>query len=165
MRDSNTDAAVDAMALAKATALTMYATEAASRTLGVRIVDVAPGRAMLTMPVRAEMINGHDICHGGFIFAFADSALAFASNSYNIRTVTAGSTIDYLTPAYVGEVLTSVASEQVRSGRSGVYDVVVSKEDGTCVALFRGKPRQIQGEVVPPTVNQATDQPMETSHE
>lgn len=143
-----TDSELEARALAEATAEAMFARGAASRMLGMRIVGVSPGNAVLKMRVREDMLNAHDICHGGFIFALADSALAFAAHSYNIRTVTSGSTIDYLAPAHLGETLTAVAMEQSRGGKTGVYDVSITKSDGTRVALFRGKSHQIQGDVL-----------------
>jgi acyl-CoA thioesterase len=144
-----TDSELDVRALAEATAQAMFARGAASRMLGIRIVGVSPGNAVLKMPVRGDMLNAHDICHGGFIFALADSALAFAAHSYNIKTVTSGSSIDYLAPAVLGDTLTAVAMEQSRNGKTGVYDVSITKSDGSCIAMFRGKSHQIQGEVIP----------------
>jgi len=143
-----TDSEFEARALAEATARAMLARGAASRMLGIRIVGVTPGHAVVKMRVRAEMLNAHDICHGGFIFALADSALAFAAHSYNVRTVTSGSIIDYLAPAHLDDTLTAVAMEQSRNGKTGVYDVSITKSDGTRVAMFRGKSHQIQGEVL-----------------
>jgi acyl-CoA thioesterase len=148
-----TDPAMAAKALAEATAQAMYTRGNASRFLGMSIVGVAPGHAVVRMDVREEMLNSHDMCHGGFIFALADSAFAFAANSYNIKTVTAGSSIDYLAPATVGDTLTAVAMEQQRSGKTGVYDVTVSKGDGTRIAMFRGKAQQIKGEILPSPIN------------
>lgn len=151
-----TDSEFAARALAEATAQAMFARGAASRMLGMRIVGVTPGNAVLKMPVRADMLNAHDICHGGFIFALADSALAFAAHSHNVRTVTSGSTIDYLAPASLGDMLTAVATEQSRSGKTGVYDVSITKGDGTRVAMFRGKSHQLKGEVLVSLANQST---------
>ncbi|HEX2531588.1 MAG TPA: hydroxyphenylacetyl-CoA thioesterase PaaI [Burkholderiaceae bacterium] len=137
-----------AQALAEATANSMYARDAASKSLGMEIVKMAPGYAKLTMKIRPDMLNGLQTCHGGFIFAMADSAFAFSCNSYNLNTVAAGCSIEYLAPGRVGDVLTAEAVEQSRSGRSGVYDVSVTNQDGTCIALFRGKSRQIKGAVL-----------------
>ena len=91
------------------------------------------------MPVRPDMVNGHATCHGGFIFALADSAFAFACNSHNRATVAAGAAIEFLAPARAGDVLIAEAQEQALGGRLGVYDVVVSREVGERVALFRGR--------------------------
>lgn len=143
-----TDSELEARALAVATSQAMFARGAASRMLGMHIVGVTPGHAVLKMRVRADMLNAHDICHGGFVFALADSALAFAAHTYNIRTVTSGSTIDYLAPAHLNDTLTAVAMERSRTGKTGIYDVSITRSDGTRVAMFRGKSHQLQGEVL-----------------
>ena len=127
----------------------MLAQDAASRGLGMRIEDIAPGRATLSMPVGEQMLNGHGICHGGFIFTLADSAFAFACNSYNQLTVAQQNQITYLAPGRAGERLLAEARESSRSGRSGVYDVTVTGEDGRTVALFRGLSRTIKGQHFP----------------
>jgi acyl-CoA thioesterase len=145
-----TDKELEARALAEATAQAMFARGAASRMLGIRIVGVSPGNAVLKMQVREDMLNAHDICHGGFIFSLADSALAFAAHSYNIKAVTSGASIDYLAPAVLGDTLTAVVMEQSRNGKTAVYDVSISKSDGSRIAMFRGRSHQIQGEVVSP---------------
>jgi acyl-CoA thioesterase len=124
----------------------MWAKDAASQALGMQISAVSPGEAVLTMRVRADMLNGHGICHGGFIFSLADSAFAFACNSYNQLVVAQENTITYLAPGQPDELLTAKAVEQTRTGRSGVYDVTVTGEDGRKVALFRGLSRQITGQ-------------------
>lgn len=139
----------DAQALAEATAVAMFARDAASQSLGMTVVKMAPGYAQLTMPVRADMLNGHQTCHGGFIFALADSAFAFACNSANRNTVASGCSIDYLAPGRADDLLSAEAVEQSRSGRTGVYDVTVSNQAGVRIALFRGKSYQISGEVIP----------------
>jgi len=138
-----------AQALAEAVGAAMYARDPASQGLGMRIDAIGPGHARLSMPVRADMLNGHQTCHGGFIFALADSAFAFACNSHNLVTVGAGCTIDYIAPGREGDVLTAMAVEQTLSGKTGVYDVKVSNQDGVTVALFRGKSHRIQGTVIP----------------
>lgn len=138
----------DAQALAEATASVMFERDEATKSLGMRIVKIGPGYAQLTMPVRPDMLNGHQTCHGGFIFALADSAFAFSCNSYNRNTVASGCTIDYLAPGRAGDVLTAEAIEQSRAGRTGVYDVTVSNQAGIRIALFRGRSYQIKGEVL-----------------
>tara|TARA_R110002049_G_scaffold44333_5_gene130050 strand:+ start:98785 stop:99183 length:399 start_codon:yes stop_codon:yes gene_type:complete len=125
----------------------MFAQDSASAGLGMTIDQIAPGRAVLSMDVRPDMLNGHGICHGGFIFSLADSAFAFACNSYNQITVAQQNQITYLTPGKSGERLTATATEVSRSGRSGVYDVAVSGSDGRTIALFRGLSRTIQGQL------------------
>jgi acyl-CoA thioesterase len=138
----------EASALAKRVAERMLASDTASRGLGITIAQVEPGRATLTMPVRSDMLNGHAICHGGFIFTLADSAFAFACNSYNFNTVAQGCSIEYLAPAREGDVLTAVAHERSLAGRTGVYDIEVTNQRGETIALFRGKSYRIKGHVV-----------------
>ena len=105
----------------------------------MRLIEVAPGFARVTMSVRADMTNGHGCCHGGLIFALADSALAFACNSHGEPTVAASAMIDFLSPVQVGEQLTASAREQWRGSRTGIYDIVVTAADQKIVALFRGR--------------------------
>ncbi|APX13006.1 hydroxyphenylacetyl-CoA thioesterase PaaI [Tateyamaria omphalii] len=124
---------------------TMWATDQASQALGMRIAQVAPGAATLTMQVRKHMLNGHGMCHGGMIFTLADSAFAFACNSYNRLTVAQSNQITYLAPGKPDEVLTATATEVARQGRSGTYDVTVIGQDGRQIALFRGLSREIAG--------------------
>ena len=139
----------EAQALAEAVGAAMFARDTASQGLGMKIDAIAPGYARMSMVVREDMLNGHGSCHGGFIFALADSAFAFSCNSHNMVTVGAGCTIDYLAPGRLHDVLTATAVEQALSGKSGVYDVKVSNQDGRIVALFRGKSHRVSGEVVP----------------
>ncbi len=131
--------------IAEQTAEKMLAADQASKGLGMRLIEVRPGYARLTMTVREDMINGHAMCHGGFIFTLADSAFAFACNSYGNPTVAAGCSIDFLAPAALNDELTAEAVEQALSGRSGVYDVAVSNQTGRRIALMRGRSRQIRG--------------------
>lgn len=138
----------DPQAVAMAAAADMYERDHATQGLGIEIVDIQPGAARLQMLVREDMLNGHQTCHGGFIFALADSTFAFACNSYNIQTVAAGCSIEYLAPAYENDVLLAEASEQARSGKTGVYDIVVTNQDGKTIALFRGKSHQLKGDVI-----------------
>ena len=126
----------------------MYSRDTASKALGIRITEVSPGHAELTMPVRADMLNGHAICHGGFIFTLADSAFAFACNSYNFNTVASGCGIDFIAPAREGDMLTARARERARAGPTGVYDVEVAKQRGEMLALFRGKSYRIKGHLI-----------------
>jgi acyl-CoA thioesterase len=134
--------------LARTVGDVMYAADEASRALGMRLDDIAPGRAMLTMRVRADMLNGHRTCHGGFIFSLADSAFAFACNSRNVSTVASGCTIDFLAPVREGDVLTATAHERSLAGRTGIYDVTVRNEDGHAIAVFRGRSYRIRGQIV-----------------
>ena len=128
----------------------MYASDRASQALGMKIVALGVGTATLEMPVRDDMLNGHAICHGGFITTLADSAFAFACNSRNQLTVAAGLTVDFLQQVERGEVLTAVAVEVSRSGRTGVYDMVVTNRAGERVALVRGRSATLTGRTVIP---------------
>ncbi|KUZ15220.1 phenylacetic acid degradation protein [Burkholderia diffusa] len=136
-------------ALARATARAMYDSDACSRAFGMEIAEVRAGYARLQMRVRPEFLNGHRTCHGGIIFTLADSTFAFACNSYNLNTVAAGCSIEYLRPVYGNDLLTAEAIEQTRSGRHGIYDVRVTNQTGETVAMFRGKSAQIKGTVLP----------------
>ncbi len=138
----------EARTLAEAVAAGMYSRDRASQGLGMRIVQVAPGAATLTMEVRADMVNGHAICHGGFVFTLADSAFAFACNSYNHNTVAAGCSIEFLAPSKLGDILTATAREHTVSGRTGIYDIDVTNQNGETVATFRGKSARIRGHVI-----------------
>jgi acyl-CoA thioesterase len=135
-------------ALAEAVADAMYARDPAVRAFGIRIDKVAPGYARLSMQVREDMLNGHGLCHGGMIFTLADSAFAYACNSRNQNTVASGCTIDYLAPGQRGDVLSAEAVEQSLAGRTGVYDITVSNQDGKRLALFRGRSHSIKGGVL-----------------
>lgn len=128
-------------------AAAMWASDAASKWLGMQIVSVTEGGAELTLTVAPHHANGHGICHGGITFALADSAFAFACNSYNQTTVAQQNQITYLSPGQPEERLTATAREVSRSGRSGIYDVTVTGEDDRVVALFRGLSRSIKGQL------------------
>lgn len=134
---------------AETCARVMFAKDEASSGLGMSVDRVAPGQSTLSMSVRPDMLNGHGICHGGFIFSLADSAFAFACNTYNQITVAQQNQITYLAPGKSGERLTAQAVEVSRSGRSGIYDVTVTGEDGRVIALFRGLSRSIKGQLFP----------------
>ena len=138
----------EAQALAERVADAMYPRDRASQSLGIKVAKVGPGHAELTMTVRADMLNGHAICHGGFIFTLADSAFAFACNSYNLNTVASGCAIEFLAPAREGDVLTAAARERSMAGRTGVYDIDVANQRGETIALFRGKSYRIKGHII-----------------
>ena len=138
----------EAQLLAERVAAEMFARDRASQAMGMRISKVGPGRAELTMTVRADMLNGHATCHGGFIFTLADSAFAFACNSANLTTVASGCSIDFITPAREDDVLTAIGKERSLSGRTGVYDIEVRNQRGETVALFRGKSHRVKGHVI-----------------
>lgn len=137
--------------MAQATAEAMYASDACSRALGLELLEVRPGYARMRMTVRADFLNGHEICHGGLIFTLADSTFAFACNSYNINTVASGCSIEFLRPVREADVLTAEAVEQTLSGRTGIYDIRVTNRSDETVAMFRGKSAQIKGNLVPTT--------------
>ncbi len=124
----------------------MFAADAASPGLGMVITDISAGRATLTMRVRPDMLNGHRICHGGFIFTLADSAFAFACNSYNQLTVEQQNQSTYVNPGQADETLTAKAVEVSKTGRSGVYDVTVTGGDGRIIAHMRGLSRTVKGQ-------------------
>jgi len=126
----------------------MYPNDHATLALGMEVVDIAPGSATLRMTVRRDMLNGHQTCHGGMIATLADSAFAFACNSYNELTVASGFSIDLVAPAREGDVLTATASEMSKAGRTGVYDVEVRNHNGERVALFRGRSYTLKGKPV-----------------
>lgn len=136
-------APADPQALAEACAESMWAEDQASQGLGMALEAVAPGRATVAMTVTAAMVNGHGSCHGGFIFALADSAFAFACNSRNARAVAAQCSVTYLRPGRLGERLVAVAEERAVVGRSGIYDVSVRDRQGEVVAEFRGHSRSV----------------------
>ena len=138
----------EAQALAEATATAMWARDRTASALGMRLLSVSPGYARLAMPVRPDMVNGHHICHGGMIFTLADTAFAYACNSYNKNTVASACNIDFLAPAMENDTLEAEAIEQSLAGRTGVYDVTVRTLAGKAIALFRGKSYRIQGEVI-----------------
>lgn len=145
---NTTESTSPAQALAEASSQAMWARDRATQGLGMSIDRIAPGHAVMSMPVRPDMLNGHDMCHGGFMFLLADSAFAFACNSYNQNTVASACHIDFLAPARLGDVLEAEAVERSRSGRTGVYDITVRVRGGKTVALFRGKSYRIEGEVI-----------------
>jgi len=128
----------------------MFANDRASKSLGIQILSVTPGRAVLTMTVREDMLNGHDICHGGLIAVLADSAFAYACNSYNEWTVASGFSIDLMAPSHLGDELTATCHEVSKTGRTGLYDTEVTNQQGKRVAVFRGRSHTIRGKPVLP---------------
>jgi acyl-CoA thioesterase len=130
--------------IAQRAAAAMWAGDRASQALGMQLVEVGPGTATVRLTIRADMVNGHDIGHGGITFTLADSAFAFACNSHNRRTVAAGAEVSFRAPTRLGDVLTATATERSRDGRDGVYDVMVRVAD-TLVAEFVGRSREIGG--------------------
>ena len=123
----------------------MFASDRATQSLGMQVVAVSPGSATVTMTVRDDMLNGHQTCHGGLIAALADSAFAFACNSYNEMTVASGFAIDFIAPARPGDLLTATCTEVAKAGRSGVYDTLVTDQHGRRVAVFRGRSHTFKG--------------------
>ena len=139
--------------LAAATARAMWERDRTAQALGMQIIAIRAGNASLSMPVREDMVNGHHICHGGMIFTLADTAFAYACNSYNQNTVASACQIDFIAPAHEGETLEAEATERSATGRTGVYDVTVRTSEGKIIALFRGKSHRIGGEVITGSVS------------
>ena len=135
--------------VAEACGAAMHERDYAAQALGIQLVEVGPGHARMTMTVRKDMVNGHDICHGGMIFTLADTAFAHACNSRNHVTVASGCMIDFVAPARLDDVLTAEAEERSLSGRTGVYDITVTNQRRELIALFRGNSYRIKGHVIP----------------
>ena len=140
---------LSAQALAEACAKAMWDEDNASRHLGMELLAVAPGEASLSMTVTESMTNGHGTCHGGYIFTLADSAFAFACNSYNQRTVAQHCSVTYIAPAFRGDRLTATAREVSRRGRGGIYDIAITNQHGEQIAEFRGHSRTVKGTHLP----------------
>ena len=136
---------VTSQATAEFVRVGLYANDWATKALGIVVQSIAPGAATLTMTVRKDMLNGHQTCHGGLMSTLADSAFAFACNSYNELTVASGFSVELLAPAYEGDRLTAQAVEVSKAGRTGVYDVEVKNQDGKRVAVFRGRSYTLKG--------------------
>ena len=132
----------------QAVADAMYARDHAARALGIQIVAINRGSATMSMQVRHDMVNGHNICHGGYMALLCDTAFAYACNSGNQNTVASGFSIEILAPAALGDTLVAVAVEQAQRGRQGVYDIKLTNQNGDIIALFRGKSARIAGEVL-----------------
>jgi acyl-CoA thioesterase len=123
----------------------LYLADCASQWLGLEFIEVAPGRIRIAMTVREEMVNGHGMCHGGIVFAFADSAFAFACNSHGDPMVAAGASIEFIAPTPLGERITAAAAEVFRTTRHGIYDVAVTAASGAMLAQFRGRCSRLRG--------------------
>jgi acyl-CoA thioesterase len=139
---------MDAQVIAEATRDAMWKDDRASKALGMQVLAIGPGSATLVMTVREDMLNGHDICHGGLITTLADSAFAFACNAYNEVTVASGFDVNLLAAARRGDVLTAVAREVSKAGRTGVYDIAVTNQHGEAVAAFRGRSYTMKGQAL-----------------
>lgn len=142
---------MDADTLARRCAEAMWADDQATQALGMTLGAVTAGHSAMSMTVQPHMVNGHGLCHGGYIFTLADSAFAFACNTYNQRTVAQHCAISYLRPAKLGDVLTARAQERQRAGRGGIYDITVTRADGIVIAEFRGHSRTIEGAILAAT--------------
>ncbi|MFK0161090.1 hydroxyphenylacetyl-CoA thioesterase PaaI [Rhizobium sp. NPDC090279] len=136
-------------ALAEACAKAMWDEDNASRHLGMELLSVAPGEATISMTVAETMTNGHGNCHGGYMFTLADSAFAFACNTYNQRTVGQHCSVTYIAPAFKGDRLTATAREVSRRGRGGIYDIAITNQEGEQIAEFRGHSRTVKGTLLP----------------
>ena len=137
-----------ARSVARRSVDTLFGGDRASQMLGMKVEECGPGTASVSMRIRADMVNGHGICHGGLVFALADSAFAFACNSHGDNTVAAGAAIEFLLPAREGDLLTANAHERWRTGRSGIYEIEVRNQHGEAVALFRGRSHQVAGRLI-----------------
>lgn len=145
MGEQESRQATDAQAIAEAVRQAMFAKDNATKALGMAIEAIGPGYARVTMTVRSDMLNGFAICHGGFITLLADSAFAYACNSYNALTVASGIVVDFMAPAHEGDRLLAVGRELSRSGASGVYDIAVTNQHGKTVAVLRGRSHTVKG--------------------
>jgi acyl-CoA thioesterase len=134
----------EAAVRASSAAAAMFAADVASQTLGIEITDVAPGRATASMTVGDTMVNGHAIAHGGYVFLLADTAFAFACNTYGQATVARAADIAFLAPVRAGDRIVATATERHRAGRNGIYDVTVRRESGAVVAEFRGHSTELR---------------------
>lgn len=128
--------------LAEACARAMYARDLASQSLGIELVRVGPGSARMAMEITDAMVNGHRICHGGYIFLLADTAFAFACNTYNLVTVAQSAAVEFIAPVYRGDRLEAIATELTRFGRTGLYDITIEREQ-EIIAIFHGRSRSL----------------------
>lgn len=126
----------------------MFERDHVAHALGIKVEQVGLGSATVSMVIRQDMVNGHNICHGGYMALLCDTAFAYGCNSYNATTVASGFSIELLAPAKLGDTLVAMCVEQSLRGRSGVYDVKLTNQSGDVIALFRGKSARIQGEVI-----------------
>jgi acyl-CoA thioesterase len=142
-------ATVDEAALARRAGEAMYANDVAAQKLGIVLEEIRPGYARMRMTVREDMLNGHAICHGGLVFTLADTAFAYACNSYNRTTVAASAALEFLAPSRLHDILSAVAEEQLRGSKLGIYDVLITNQNGQRIALFRGRSYRVKGTVAP----------------
>ncbi len=140
----------DPQVLAEESAAAMLAGDRICPLLGIRLVRIAPGSCTMAMGIRADMVNGHGICHGGMIFTLGDSAFAYACNSGGGSVVAASASIDFLAPAHIGDELTAVATTVWRRGRSGIYETLITNQKGETIALFRGRSQLVNATRPPP---------------
>ena len=136
--------------LARACADSMYAKDIAAQELGIRVESAGAGRSRVTMQVQPQMLNGHGVCHGGFIFTLADTAFAYACNSRNSVNLAQSCSIDFVSPAREGDLLTATAEQHHQFSRSGLYDITVARASGEVVARFRGRSYRVRGTILPP---------------
>jgi acyl-CoA thioesterase len=146
------DTDLSAEQVAQRAAAAMVRADAAARSAGIRLLEVGPGAATAAMTVADGHVNGHGVCHGGYLFLLADTAMAYASNSHGVSAVASGADIAFLRPAVLGDELRAEAVERALTGRSGLYDVTVRDGGGALVAEFRGRTRQVPGLPPPPPV-------------
>ncbi len=158
-RPTQTEAMASPQQVAEASRDAMWRDDRASRALGMQVLAVGPGTATLAMTVREDMLNGHDICHGGLVTTLADSAFAFACNAYNELTVAAGFDVNLIAAARLGDRLTATAQELSRAGRTGVYDIAVHNQRGEAVAAFRGRSYTMKGRALVPGLPVGKPQP------
>jgi acyl-CoA thioesterase len=140
--------ATDAQIVAERVRDAMWANDRAAKALGIEVLAVGPGTAVLTMTVRDDMLNGHDICHGGLIATLADTAFAYGCNAYDEVTVASGFSVDLIAPGRLGDLLTARCAELSKAGRTGVYDIEVTNQHGSRVAVFRGRSYTMKGRPV-----------------
>ena len=145
---TNSDSAAMSPPTPQQVAQAMHARDHAARALDIKIVAIDLGSATVSMLVRQDMVNGHNMCHGGYMALLCDTAFAYACNSYNLNAVASGFSIEILAPAKLGDTLVAVAVEQVQRGRQGVYDIKLTNQSNEIIALFRGKSARIAGEVI-----------------
>lgn len=141
------NAATESQRVAERSVTALYESDTAAHALGIRIDAVAPGTATLSIHVREDMVNGHGVCHGGFIFAVADTAFAYACNSYGEAHIAVQASVDFVAPGRLGDTLTATANEAWRSGRTGLYEVRVANQHGDLIALFRGRSQRLRAPV------------------
>ncbi len=140
---------LSAQDIARTVGETMYRKDDAAQHIGIALKEISPGRAVMTLRVLDYMLNGHRICHGGYVFTLADTAFAYACNSYNQNTVAQAAQINFIKPVPVNSLLTATAVEVAKTGRTGLYDIVVRDESRETVAFFRGNSHTIKGQMIP----------------